>query len=88
MKIEKKVELLNKFVNGSLSIAYYTEWSLRSYKEKSFFSYGDGSNDRNIWGEKFSEVVEVAYKKMQKEKKRRRKLLKIGAFIQPQKEIK
>ena len=73
MKIEKKVELLNKFVNGSLGITYYTEWTLGSYKPNSFFSYGDGSDDRNIYGKKFSEVVNVAYKKMQKEKKRIKK---------------
>jgi len=73
MKIEKKVELLNKFVGGTLGIDYFTGWVLSSYEEKSFFSFGDGSDDRNIYGKKFSEVVNVAYKKMQKEKKRIKK---------------
>ena len=73
MKIEKKVELLNKFVNGSLGITYYAMgWELSSYRTKSFFLYDKG-NDRNVYGKKFSEVVNVAYKKMQKEKKRIKK---------------
>jgi len=73
MKIEKKVELLNKFAGGSLGITHYVEWTLGSYFPNSFFSYGDGSNNREVYGKKFNDVVKKAYKKMQKEKKRIKK---------------
>ena len=73
MKIEKKVELLNKFVDGTLFISHYAMgWELSSYRTKSFFLYDKG-NDRNVYGKKFNEVVNVAYKKMQKEKTRIKK---------------
>ena len=73
MKIEKKVELLNKFVNGTLVISHYAMgWELSSYRTKSFFLYDKG-NDRNVYGKKFGEVVEKAYKEMQKEKTRIKK---------------
>ena len=72
MKIEKKVELLNKFVDRTLNIACYgINYNLDSYRKGSFF---DGRIGRNIvTGKRFSIVVNEAYKKMQKEKKRIKK---------------
>jgi len=73
MKIEKKVELLNKFVGGSLDITHYDPgWELGSYKPGSFFEDKDSLKPW-ILGQKFSEVVEKAYKKMKEEKTRIKK---------------
>ena len=75
MKIEKKVELLNKFVDGTLGIACYGKnYSLDSYRKGSFFRF-ETKND--VSGKTFKGTVNVAYKKMQKEKKRLKKLLKL-----------
>lgn len=61
MKIEEKVEELNKAVNGTLSITHYERWELHSYKNDSLFA---SDRDKNIRAKSFSSLIEKAYKNL------------------------
>ena len=60
MKIQDKIEKLNEYVGGTLSVIYYTHWELYSYGKKSLFQ----GFENYIHGESFVAVIDKAYKIM------------------------
>jgi hypothetical protein len=71
MKLEDKIEELNKAVDGTLSITYYvTKWQISSYKKRSLFY---PSNWR-LEAESLVELIDTAIEyKREKEKTIREK---------------
>ncbi len=59
MDLSKKVEVLNKYCDGTLSITYYQKWELNSYKKGSFFSCT--GKIVNLQRETFEELIDEAY---------------------------
>ena len=59
--LAQMVEEINKVVNGTLSITYYTEWDL--------YSYGVGTSllNNRIKADSFTELIEKAYKIVKEE---------------------
>lgn len=69
MKIGEMIEEMNKAVDGTLSIAYYTAWELHSYGEGSLFHYPDNA----IRSKSFKDLIKKAYKILKEGRKNERK---------------
>ena len=66
MKIEEMVEEMNKAVDGTLSIAHFTDWELSSYRDHSLFAI---SKDK-IAAKSFKELIEKGYERLKKEEEK------------------
>lgn len=55
LSLDKKIELINKYCDETLSIAYYYEWELTSYGEGTFFY------ETIVRGKTIKDVVNKAY---------------------------
>ncbi len=64
----EKIEELNSFCKGSLSICYYTEWELSSYGSHTLFSYE--AKIGLIKGKSLQRLVDYAYELYKEETKK------------------
>lgn len=73
MKLEDKIEALDKAVDNTLFITHYKDWELSSYGEHSLFSlvYPLG---HSVKAQSFTGLINKAYKKLVRYKKGKEKI--------------
>jgi len=75
MTILQKIEALNKYVDGSLSIACNITdtrgWSLHSYKDNTLFTERKEAHTDWVYADTFREVVNKAYRLMLQDKRKK-----------------
>jgi hypothetical protein len=64
-ELNKKVALLNKLTNKSLTITYYTAWELSSYEKNSLFTRSGLIGP--VRAEDFTECIDKAFKLVREE---------------------
>ena len=69
MKIEDKIEELNKFCDGTLNIIHFTNWEVISYGKGTFFELRPTEERKRIRATTFRKVVNLAYAEKKKEER-------------------
>ena len=69
MQLEKMIDELNEYVDGTLSITHYVDWELRSYRKNSLFHV---KNRVALSAKKLSDLIKTAYGVMEKDREEKK----------------
>jgi len=61
MPLEQKIDELNEYTHGSLSLTHYVKWQLNSYADNSLFTPYNSEWHKQYEADTFREIVDRAY---------------------------